>query len=186
MKTILLLLFTVPFSVLSSRTYTATIAVIDDATSKPVPGATVIFGETEMGETDENGVYKHPNCNMLGYDVRISKEGFYEATGYMYSKNARVNTTLTIRLISTDGPNISMEKLIEMEAFRASFDSIHAAEMKTLKEELAKVDTSVVPPCENVLLQEPSFPGGMSALRRYIVNVIEYPQEAIENNEFGQ
>lgn len=195
---ILIALFLLPLSVYAGKSYTISVKVIDDATSEPIENVSVYFDGQEFGKTDNKGLLIRENCRKEFYNISVKKDGFYNKSTSIYSKKAKYAQSLIIRMISTDGPNISKAKLAEMEKIRASYDEVIEQEMNALKESLAKIDTTNILPCAEdtnknkdnryILSDDENthFPGGAEELQRYIMENIEYPEIAIDFDEQGK
>ncbi len=194
----LFVLLLLPLPLFAGKSYTATIIVIDDDTSEPIENASIYFDGVEFGKTDANGRLVRENCKETFYSIRTKKDGYYAISNAIYSHKAKFNQKLLVRLISTDGPNISKEKLAYMEKVKASYDDAFEQEFKALKATLAKVDTNTVLPCSEdtsknkdnlyILTNEENshFPGGSNEFNKYIVENIEYPEAAIDRDEQGK
>ncbi|XOV66096.1 MAG: TonB family protein [Fluviicola sp.] len=195
MKAIFLFLFLLPNAVFAGKSYNIYFTVIDRGTSAPIPGAQLLLNNETLDTVVANGKgeYIFEAYTERSFEITVIAEGYYKRSYFGFNKKRKDDVDIVIELSEPHKLYLSKDEQQRREERLTYWKELREVEMKKLLEEVAKVDTATVPSCfqleddeEPVMVTEDQFPGGPQNFHRYIVDMIVYPEAAIDRGEQGK
>ncbi len=155
------------------NSYKIEVSVLDEATKVPIPGVRIQFKTSKnlllfTTYTDENGRAQYDECKakIVWINAQKTNNDDYSEYEYYYDQKAEAQIPITIRLT-----NYAVFR--EMTAKLTVATPIDSAELKKTKD------------CNDELV-EASFPGGQTALAKFLQENIKYPERALDHGIGGR
>jgi len=182
LKTIFLIItLLISNSLFSAKTYDLLIKTEDAYTKEPIQGILVEIWSNEIllisNLTNENGtvIFRELNARELVIKIVDELDLFKEKT-YRLSNKKLSNDKLTFAL----HPSVKANKLLWLkeDSLYGKANADDSLFFLNSKEKMLACDVDSFP--------EAMYVGGYTAMMRYIVENVQYPQESVENDEQGR
>ncbi len=156
------------------------ILIVDDKTGEPVEGADVYIKKKLVATSDEDGIASIATTDRRNIYLSVEKHNYFDWKFTVDNLAMAEEIRLKPKYEASDpyGGNATARH------------NYQDAEYSQFLEQLAKVDTASLPEgcdyLDGMYSRDATFPGGQTGLMSYIQMNVQYPEDAIDNDEQGK